>query len=236
MSRMAHEDEFGQPVGPPVSWTPPAPLTPLTATGREVAVAPLRPEHAPGLWEALGPDRAQWTYLGPEPPSGVDDMRRIVEGYLAADGWIPHVLTDPSGTVLGTASYLRVQPALGSAEIGGISYGTRLRRSVAATEAMTMFARHAFASGYRRYEWKCDALNAPSRAAALRLGFRYEGTWRNALVYKGRNRDTAWYAMTDDDWRRLEPVHVAWLEGAVDGRQAFRLSEATAALWNEESP
>lgn len=231
---MARMDEFGQPVGRPVSWSPPTALTPLTTTGRDVAVAPLLPEHAAGLWEALGPGRAQWTYLGPEPPTSVDDMRAIVEGYLSSPGWSPHVITDPEGVVLGMASYLRVRPALGSVEIGAISYGTRLRRNPAATEAMTLFTRHVFTSGFRRYEWKCDDLNAPSRSAALRLGFRYEGTWRNALVYKGRNRDTAWYAMTDDDWRRLEPIHTAWLAGTGDGRQAFALSEATAALWNDE--
>ena len=229
---MERKDEFGQPIGRPVTWSPPTALTPLTAVGSHVALAPLRPDHAEGLWEALGPDPAQWTYLGPEPPTSVADMRAVIESYLATPDWLPHVITDPGGVVLGTASYLRVQPAVGSVEIGAISYGTALRRSAAATEAMTLFARHAFASGYRRYEWKCDALNAPSRAAATRLGFRYEGTWRNALVYKGRNRDTAWYAMTDEDWRRLEPVHTAWLAGVADGRQAFSLSEATAALWN----
>lgn len=231
---MVRRDEFGQPIGRPVSWSPPGAIAPLTAVGSHVALAPLDPDHAEGLWEALGPDPAQWTYLGPEPPASVADMRAVVESYIANPDWLPHVITDPAGVVLGTASYLRIQPAVGSVEIGAISYGTRLRRSAAATEAMTMFARHAFASGYRRYEWKCDALNAPSRAAATRLGFRYEGTWRNALVSKGRNRDTAWFAMTDDDWRRLEPVHVAWLAGVVDGRQAFSLSEATAALWNEK--
>ena len=94
-----------------------------------------------------------------------------------------------------------------------------------------MFARHAFDSGFRRYEWKCDALNAPSRSAALRLGFRFEGIWRDAMVYKGRNRDTAWYAMTEDDWRRIEPVHEAWLASTgEDGQQVFRLSDGTASL------
>lgn len=228
-------NEFGQPVGREVSWVPPEPLAMLTATGRTVAVAPLTPEHAEGMWEALGPDPSQWTYMPSDPPKDVEDMRRVIDGYLRTEGWMPHVITDLDGAVLGMGGYLRVQPQLGSAEIGFISYGGRLRRSVAATEAMTLFASHVFDSGYRRYEWKCDALNSASRAAALRLGFRFEGVWRNALVYKGRNRDTAWYAMTDDDWRRLRPAHEAWLETATDDGQAFRLSEATAALW-EETP
>lgn len=234
---MACMDEFGQPVGRAVSWTPPATLPALTATGRSVAIAPLALEHAEGLWEALGPGRSQWTYMSVEPPTGVDDLRGIVAGYLETPGWVPHVITGLDGGVLGMASLLRIRPAEGAAEIGAISYGVRLRRATAGTEAMTLLAEHAFSAGYRRYEWKCDALNAASRAAATRLGFRFEGIWRNALVYKGRNRDTAWYAMTDDDWQRIRPVHEAWIEGTetgANGHQAFRLSEATAALWDDE--
>lgn len=227
--------EFGQPVGRPVSWEPPPPLEALTAQGRTVALAPLTPDHAEGMWAALGPDPAQWTYMPANPPQDTVAMRDIITGYCDNPGYLPHVITDPDGTVLGMASYLRVQPALGTAEIGAISYGTHLRRSTAATEAMTLLAGHVFASGYRRYEWKCDSLNVASRAAALRLGFRFEGVWRNALVYKGRNRDHAWFAMTDDDWRRLEPVHRDWLQHAGD-TQPYSLSHAVAALWADDDP
>lgn len=231
---MVRMNEFDQPIGRAVTWSPPEALQNVTARGRWVALAPLTPGHAEGMWSALGPDVAQWTYMGPEAPANVDDMRRIVTGYCDDPATLAHVITDLDGTVLGMASYLRIQPSLGSVEIGSISYGRALRRSRAATEAMTMFARHAFDSGFRRYEWKCDALNAPSRSAALRLGFRFEGIWRDAMVYKGRNRDTAWYAMTEDDWRRIEPVHEAWLASAgEDGQQVFRLSDGTASLWDE---
>ena len=138
---MSHRDEYGQRVGRPVSWTPPAPLETLTVTGREVSIAPLEASHAPGLWEALGPDRSQWTYMGAEPPRCAADMSAIVEGYLATPGWLPHVLLDPEGDILGTASYLRIQPEIGSAEIGAIAEGrlparTDLGRSVARMAGM----------------------------------------------------------------------------------------------------
>ncbi|MDO5626999.1 MAG: GNAT family protein [Mobilicoccus sp.] len=241
---MEGTNEFGQPVGRAVAWGGAQPLAPLMVQGRTVALAPLDPvQHLAGLWEAFRSDPAAWTYLPYEPPASLEELAWILDQVVGSGVFAPHVITDTEGTPLGMASYLRTQPDVGSAEIGFITYGAALRRSTAATEAMTLLAAHVFASGYRRYEWKCDALNAASRTAALRLGFRFEGVWRNALVTKGRNRDTAWYAMTDDDWTRLAPVHEAWLMSAAAGEPAFRLSEATAALWNvqargtsEESP
>jgi RimJ/RimL family protein N-acetyltransferase len=131
---------------------------------------------------------------------------------------------------------MRDDPTNGSVEVGGILLGADLQRSTAATEAMWLMARHVFDSGYRRYEWKCDALNAPSRAAALRLGFSYEGTFRQAVVYKGRNRDTAWYSMTDEDWRALAPAYAAWLapanfeDPAVGSGQRTSLSRLTSRM------
>ncbi len=105
----------------------------------------------------------------------------------------------------GVVSLMRAEPAHGVVEVGAIVLGPGLQRTTAATEAMWLLARHVFGLGYRRYEWKCDALNAPSRSAAVRLGFRFEGVFRQAVVTKGRNRDTAWFAMTDGDWSGAVP-------------------------------
>ena len=115
------------------------------------------------------------------------------------------------------ASYLRTDPQNGSIEVGNILYSPALQRTTAATEAMHLMAEHAFAEGYRRYEWKCDSLNAPSRRAAARLGFVEEGTFRQAVVYKGRNRDTTWFSITDDEWPRVQEAQRRWLADAVAG-------------------
>ncbi|MFZ1286242.1 MAG: GNAT family protein [Candidatus Phosphoribacter sp.] len=125
------------------------------------------------------------------------------------------VLRDPRrcGVARGIAAYLRIDPAVGTIEVGGILLGQGLRRTAAATESMWLLARHAVQElGFRRYEWKCDALNAPSRYAAERLGFQFEGVWRQATITKGRNRDTSWFAMTDREWPVVSAAIQAWLE------------------------
>ena len=119
-----------------------------------------------------------------------------------------------------------------SIEVGHVNYSPLLQRTPAATEAMFLMMQRAFALGYRRYEWKCDALNAPSRATALRLGFSFEGVFRQATVYKGRNRDTAWFSIIDHEWPALEPAFQRWLAPAnfdAHGAQRVRLSDLTAA-------
>ena len=134
------------------------------------------------------------------------------------------------GKAIGVASYLRIAPESGSIEVGHILYTERLKQSAGATEAMYLMMENVFALGYRRYEWKCDALNAPSRAVAQRLGFSYEGIFRQATVYKGRNRDSAWYAVTDGDWPALRAAYQQWLDPAnfdEHGKQRARLSELT---------
>ena len=125
------------------------------------------------------------------------------------------------------ASYLRIEPAHGSIEVGHLAFAPRLQRTRAATEAMYLMMWQAFKLGYRRYEWKCDALNAPSRRAAERLGFRHEGTFRQAMVYKGRNRDTAWYSIIDSEWPSRAAAFEAWLDPMnfdAAGRQRRPLS------------
>jgi RimJ/RimL family protein N-acetyltransferase len=133
-----------------------------------------------------------------------------------------------TGKATGLASYLRIMPAAGSIEVGHLHFSDHLRQRPAATEAMYLMMRWAFEAGYRRYEWKCDALNAASRRAAQRLGLTYEGTFRQAMVYKGRSRDTAWYAAIDADWPRLRTAFESWLSPdnfTEDGQQRVRLGE-----------
>jgi RimJ/RimL family protein N-acetyltransferase len=128
---------------------------------------------------------------------------------------------------------MRIDPANGVIEVGGINYSPLLQRKPAATEAMYLMMRRAFELGYRRYEWKCDSLNAPSRAAAQRLGFSYEGVFRQAWVYKGRNRDTAWFSIIDGEWPALREAFERWLAPAnfdANGRQRTGLSSLTAPL------
>jgi RimJ/RimL family protein N-acetyltransferase len=135
------------------------------------------------------------------------------------------------GKAAGVASYLRVDPANGSIEVGHIAYAPSLQRTRAGTEAMYLMMRRAFELGYRRYEWKCDALNAPSRAAAARLGFSFEGVFRQAMVNKGRNRDTAWYSVVDGEWPRLRAAFERWLDPAnfdEAGRQRSSLQSLAA--------
>ena len=208
-------NEFGQPIGPAVDWSPREPVRPVELKGRWARVEPVAAQHLDALYDALvlrSPESI-WTYLpvGPftEPAGLFAWLRRLNDD----PGWVPHAICDAAGRPLGVASYLRMDRVNGSIEVGGIAYGAELQRTTAATEAMYLMARHVFDDlGYRRYEWKCDALNEPSRRAAQRLGFAYEGTFRNALVYKGRNRDTAWFSITDAEWPAVRTAFEAWLD------------------------
>jgi RimJ/RimL family protein N-acetyltransferase len=208
-------NEYGQPVGEAVDWIPGVPLVPVTLTGRSCRLEPLREQHTDGLYAALCVDSPPqiWTYM----PRGPFAERGSFEsnlGYLhAMPATIPLAILLADGTPVGIATYLRIDHANGTAEVGHISYGSALQRTTAATEAMYLMAAHAFdVVGVRRYEWKCDSLNDASRSAATRLGFTYEGTFRNAVVYKGRNRDTAWFAITDDEWPRIKAAFEQWLD------------------------
>lgn len=224
-------NELGQPVGQPVTgWVrrerPPG----LVLAGNDVRLEPLGHRHAAELAAATsGPEHARlWTYLpiGPftDQATATTSLARLGED----PGLVTYALVEvKTGLTLGMASYLRIDPDAGSLEVGWILYSPPLARTRGATEAMWLMARHAFEDlGYRRYEWKCDALNAPSRTAAVRLGFRYEGTFRQALVVKGRNRDTSWYAVTDRDWAELAPAYERWL--TLGQEEAGSLSQLTA--------
>lgn len=145
-----------------------------------------------------------------------------------------HAIIDvASGRAVGVAAYMRIEPKMGSIEVGHIHFSPLLQRTPGATEAMCLMMKRAFELGYRRYEWKCDALNAASRAAAQRLGFSFEGIFRQATVYRERNRDTAWYAAIDQEWPALARAFETWLDPAnfdEAGRQCVRLSELTRPL------
>lgn len=216
--------DLGEPVH---GWTPrPAPSR-EPMRGRYVSLEPLRPSHAEALQRAA--DESVWTYLGYGPFADAAEYQAWVEANAASDDplfFAVLVEGEPSGVV----SYLRTDAANGVTEIGHIWYAPAIQRTRATTEVTYLLARHVFDDlGYRRLEWKCHALNARSRAAAARFGFRYEGTFRKHLVVKGRNRDTAWFAMTDDEWPRVRAAFEAWLDEAnfdADGGQRSRLTAA----------
>lgn len=200
-------------------------------SGRYCRVEPLEPEaHATDLFRAYAEDRAQelWTYLpyGPfESADAYTDWVREVSGQ--ADPMFHAVVDARTDRAVGVASYLRIEPSVGVIEVGHICFSPALQGTRAATEAMCLMMRRVFDElGYRRYEWKCDALNTASRGAAKRLGFTFEGVFRQATIYKGRNRDTAWYSIIDEEWPALAGACASWLDPAnfdAEGRQRSRL-------------
>jgi len=229
---MQRRNPLGQPIGRPVEgWQPARPLERSPIVGSRCRLEPLDADrHAEALHRAYAEDgdERHWTYLpyGPFPSSSA--YRAWVEGCQRAASDCFFAIVDAAReTPIGVAAYLRVSPDTGSIEVGHLRYAAALQRTPASTEAMYLMMRRVFDDwGYRRYEWKCDSLNAPSRAAAQRLGFRYEGVFRNALVIKGRNRDTAWFSITAEEWPDIRRALEAWLEPANfdgEGRQRKRL-------------
>jgi RimJ/RimL family protein N-acetyltransferase len=186
--------------------------------GRDCRMEPLDPaRHAPALYDAFRLDTAgvDWTYLPYGPFDDAGAFRTWLDGIAVGDDPLFYTVVDDADKAVGVASYLRIFPDIGSIEVGHIHYSPLLQRSRAATEVMYLMMRRAFDElGYRRYEWKCDSLNAPSRRAADRLGFVYEGTFRQATIYKGRNRDTAWYSIIDTEWPAVRRAFEAWLHPA----------------------
>jgi len=236
---MSHEKNLlNQPVDFPVpDWKPPQPPARETLEGRFCRLEPLDSErHADSLYAANASDAEgrNWTYL----PYGPFDTRAGYRAWMEQtcrgdDPLFYTVIEKTEDRAVGVASYLRIDPANGSIEVGHINYSPLLQRTPAATEAMYLMMRHVFELGYRRYEWKCNALNAASRAAAQRLGFSFEGVFRQAGVVKGRNRDTAWYAMIDKEWPALRAAFLRWLDPSnfdEQGRQRVRLSVLTGPI------
>jgi RimJ/RimL family protein N-acetyltransferase len=225
-------NEHGQPIGRPVDWTPSTPPSRTTVLeGAGVRLEPVGPQHVDGLFAGLcgEDDDPIWTYLSWERPRTRDEMATIVEdGAADPDRVMYAIVARETGRAVGFCSLMRIDPSMGSIEVGQIAFGRQLQRSRAATEAMALLARHVFDDlGHRRYEWKCDSLNAASRRAAIRLGFIWEGRFRNALVHKGRNRDTDWFSITDREWPRVRGALDAWLDDRnfdAAGRQRVRLA------------
>jgi RimJ/RimL family protein N-acetyltransferase len=199
------------------SWKPVLLPSPETLRGRTVSLEPLNAaSHAADLWRAVQGHDEVWTYLADGPyadEAGLQSALAQKEGCAAALFFA--VMPRTSGRVEGYASYMRMDPANGVLEVGNILLAPSLQRTVAATEAMYLMARHVFEDlGYRRYEWKCNADNAPSRRAALRYGFTFEGIFRQHMVIKGQNRDTAWFSMLDSEWPARKAAFEAWLDPA----------------------
>lgn len=234
---MPQQNALGQPIGDPLDgWQAPARPARAPIEGRWARLEPLAPEaHGPALFaaNALDTEGRNWTYLPIGPFAAFADydrwLRQVAPG---GDPLFFTIVDRERDRPVGVASYLRIEPGAGSIEVGHINFSPLAQRTRAATDAIYQMMRHAFALGYRRYEWKCDALNEPSRLAAVRFGFTYEGLFRQALVYKGRNRDTAWYSVVDHEFPALDRAYQAWLDDTnfdAAGRQQRRLADLIAA-------
>lgn len=213
-------------------WMPRPQPSRVILSGATCRLTPLTAKHADKLFAAFQDgDARDWTYMGYARPETLSEMRGWIEQLIAND--LFYAIADSStGTMLGVAAYIRIDPANGSLEIAHINFAPALKRRRMGTEAIYLLIRHAFEDlGYRRCEWKCDSLNAASRRAALRYGFSFEGIFRQAMVYKGRNRDTAWYAIIDKEWPALRSAFEAWLDDKnfdFDGVQRQKLGDLTA--------
>jgi RimJ/RimL family protein N-acetyltransferase len=212
-----HLNAYGQPIGAPVEdWTERQRPQRVELRGRYCRVIPIDVErHAPSLFDAYmeAADGRDWTYLAQERPTTIAAFREYLARITASTDPLHYAIIDvASERAVGTAALMRIEPVHGVIEIGYITFSPRLKKTRTATEAMYLFMRYAFDQlGYRRYEWKCDSLNARSRTAAIRYGFTFEGIFRQAIVYKGRSRDSAWFSIIDEEWPRLRAAFEAWL-------------------------
>lgn len=226
-------NEFGQPIGASVpGWSARPRPQRAVIPGRYCRLEPVSVDrHADGLFDAYGeaPDGRDWTYLFTERPPTSAAFREYLAGLVASEDPLHYAIIDErTAKPVGTAALMRIEPAHGVIEVGCITFSPRLKKTRAATESMYLLMQMVFDRlGYRRYEWKCDSLNAASRSAALRYGFTFEGIFRRAIVYKGRSRDTAWYSIVAEEWPRIRAAFEMWLspENFDDaGRQRRRLA------------
>ena len=226
-------NHLGQTVGFSLpDWKQPSLPSRERMEGRFCRVEKLDPElHAADLYESNSKDESgrMWTYLPYGPFETFESYRLWMESICDSNDPIFFAIIEKvTNRAVGVASYLRIDSRIGSLEVGHLSYSPPLQRTPSATEAMALMMRSAFESGYRRYEWKCDALNMKSRSAAQRLGFSFEGVFRQATIVKGRNRDTAWYSVIDTEWPALEKAFLQWLDPSnfdEYGVQRVRLSD-----------
>ena len=231
-------NHLGQPVSFAVpDWQTPALPAREAMLGRFCRLEPLDPErHAKDLFHAnsLDENGRNWTYLPYGPFATFDEYMTWLSQWVDCNDPLFFAIIDQStNQAVGVCSYLRIDPRHGSIEVGHIHYSPLLQSKPSATEAMFLMMERAFGLGYRRYEWKCHSLNAKSRRAAQRLGLSYEGVFRQAAVYKGRNRDTAWFAVIDKEWPALKAAFQTWLDPAnfdSNGQQTISLSSLTAPI------
>lgn len=213
----------------------PAPK-PVRLEGRFVTVEPYdKAQHLQALWHGLGGMAINplLTYFTQPDFAGIDDFAAWLEGVQTKGGWVTEVFRDnKTGKVVGMANYMRPDPANGVVEVGGVAHGPAMSRTPLSTEAHYLLARHVFDDlGYRRYEWKCHNENEPSKATANRYGFTFEGVFRQHMLSKGKNRDTAWFSMIDGEWPLIRAAFEAWLKPEnfdADGRQIRRLEDIRA--------
>jgi len=213
-----HFNAYGQPIGPPVAgWTERQRPQRVALRGRYCRVTPINVERdASALFDAYmqAADGRDWTYLSQERPASLASLREYLANIASSEDPLHYAIVDQASELaVGTAALMRIEPAHGVTEIGYITFSPALKKTRAATEAMYLMMRYVFDElRYRRYEWKCDSLNAPSCAAAQRYGFHFEGIFRKAVVYNGRSRDTAWFSVIDEEWPRLRAAFEAWLD------------------------
>lgn len=229
---MTEERQLGREVK---GWSVPPRPEGLTLSGRFVALEPLdAAKHADALFRAFDGHDALWHYMPVGPFASSASFHRWMRDATAQhDPYLLAIRDRQSGKWVGFCSLLRIAPEAGSIEVGYITFSPELQRTPAATEAMYLLMQWAFEAGYRRYEWKCNALNRASRRAAQRLGFSYEGVFRQHMVVKGRNRDTAWFSVIDSEWPALKEAFGVWLNPSnfdEDGRQKERLTDLTALV------
>jgi RimJ/RimL family protein N-acetyltransferase len=234
---MSRVNSFGQPIGDAVlDWRPALAPPRATLAGMRCDLEPLDlAKHGDALFEANERgDGSNWTYLFADPPKTREEyLKYMASSFAGTDPFCYTIVDKSSGRAVGVASYMRIVPEHGCIEVGHINFSPALQRTPIATEAMYLMMKQVFELGYRRYEWKCDSLNAPSRAAAQRLGFSFEGVFRKAIVYKGRSRDTAWYAISDDEWPAVRGAFEHWLAADnfdAHGAQRVQLRWLTAPL------
>ena len=224
----------GQPVGAPVDASPARRPAPVTIEGRYGRVERLGHQHAATLWEAVDGHDPIWTYLNYGPFVDFQTFSEWLAGRMKLDDPFSYAIVDGSGRALGIATLMEIRPAMRVIEVGNIVYSPSLQRTPLGTEAQYLLARYVFETlSYRRYEWKCNSLNAPSRRAALRYGFVFEGIFRQHMITKGRNRDTAWYSVLDSEWPARKASFERWLAPenfGLSGTQRVSLSKLNGKL------
>ncbi|MBV9913883.1 MAG: GNAT family N-acetyltransferase [Sinobacteraceae bacterium] len=232
-------NEYGQPIGVAVpDWTERPRPARVVLQGQYSRIEPVDvARHAADLFEAYmeAPDGRYWTYLFSERPEAAESFSAYLSNLSRSQDPLHYTILDAAANrAVGTAALMRIEPVHGVIEVGSITFAPRMQGTRIGTEAMYLLARYVFDElGYRRYEWKCDSLNAPSRRAALRYGFSFEGIFRQAILYKGRNRDTAWYSIISPEWPLLRAAFESWLQPTnfdEAGRQKRSLAEIRSAL------